>query len=149
MLLLFILFFIFFFCFFLFLILFELAKANNSKTKYFCFFCFSRPGWSRLPSAGIGLALAGAGWSRLAWAAKAKIITPWQNDPQQLRFLTLREFWIHSFECISLGMPCQYPPRPKVKACQGSCATVQYSRQLELEGPWEGNVPHFAHFGYP
>ena len=51
-------------------------------------------------------------------------ITPWQNDPQQLRFLTLRDFWIHSFECISLGMSFQYPPRPKNKACQGSSATV-------------------------
>ena len=51
-------------------------------------------------------------------------IAPWQNDPQQLRFLILREFWVQSFECISLEMPFQYPPRPKNKACQGSSATV-------------------------
>ena len=53
-----------------------------------------------------------------------KKITPWQNDPQQLRFLILREFCIQSFECISLGMPFKYPPRPKNKACQGFSATV-------------------------
>ena len=55
-----------------------------------------------------------------------------QNDPQQLRFWALREFWAHAFECISLGMPFQYPPRPENRACQGPSATVKYSRQLVL-----------------
>ena len=66
---------------------------------------------------------------------KNMIITPLQIDPQQLRFWALREFWAHASECISLGMPFQYPPRPEKRACQGSSATEKYSRQLVLEGP--------------
>ena len=55
--------------------------------------------------------------------------------PQQLRFWALRNYSIPSFECISSGMPCQYLPWPKNEACEGSSATVWYSRQLVLEGP--------------
>ena len=73
--------------------------------------------------------------SGLAIICLVQKITPLQNDPQQLRFWALREFWANTFECISLETPFQYPPRPENGACQGSSATEKYSRQLVLEGP--------------
>ena len=52
-----------------------------------------------------------------------KNIIPLQNDPQQLRFWAMRNFPIHPFERISLGMLRQYPPWPKNEACERFSAT--------------------------
>ena len=68
---------------------------------------------------------ASAGTLRVPMGSPPKQNTPWQNDPQQLRFcLQYVIFWILSFEFISLGMPGRNPQRPKNKKCHGFSATV-------------------------
>ena len=62
---------------------------------------------------------------------------PLQNDPQQLRFLALREIWVHAFECILAGQQSLGSPRWE-DSWEDSCLGRQLGGQQlggQLLGP--------------